>query len=76
MRGARTGSLPLPADRGIPRTKRGDWQTIRQLLPYLWQWKGGTFNGTSTSAHLNIFPIPGDELAANPNYNGQNNPGY
>ena len=43
---------------------------------YLWQWKGGTFNGTSTSAHLNIFPIPGDELAANPNYNGQNNPGY
>ena len=43
---------------------------------YLWQWKGGSFNGTSTPAHLNIFPIPGDELAANPNYKGQNNPGY
>ena len=43
---------------------------------YLWQWKGNSFGGTSTSAHLNIFPIPGDELAANPNYNGQNNPGY
>ena len=43
---------------------------------YLWQWKGNSFDGTSTSAHLNIFPIPGDELAANPNYKGQNNPGY
>lgn len=43
---------------------------------YLWQWKGGAFAGTSTSDHLDIFPIPGDELSANPNYNGQNNPGY
>ncbi len=43
---------------------------------YLWQWKGGTYSGTSTSDHMNLFPIPGDELSANPNYNGQNNPGY
>ncbi|NLE33486.1 MAG: RagB/SusD family nutrient uptake outer membrane protein [Bacteroidales bacterium] len=43
---------------------------------YLWQWKGGAYDGTSTSAHLNLFPIPGDELSSNPNYNGQNNPGY
>ncbi len=43
---------------------------------YLWQWKGGAFTGSGTSEHLNLFPIPGDELAANPNYNGQNNPGY
>ena len=43
---------------------------------YLWQWKGGAFAGTSTSDHLDIFPIPGDELSSNPNYNGQNNPGY
>jgi hypothetical protein len=34
---------------------------------YVWQWKGGTYNGTQTSAHLNVFPIPGDEVAANPN---------
>jgi len=43
---------------------------------YLWQWKGGAFAGASTSDHLDLFPIPGDELSANPNYNGQNNPGY
>ncbi|MEX0986405.1 MAG: RagB/SusD family nutrient uptake outer membrane protein [Bacteroidales bacterium] len=43
---------------------------------YTWQWKGGTFEGASTSSHLNLFPIPGDELSANPNYNNQNNPGY
>jgi len=43
---------------------------------YLWQWKGGAFAGAGTSDHLDLFPIPGDELSANPNYNGQNNPGY
>lgn len=43
---------------------------------YLWQWKGGAMAGTSTSDHLDLFPIPGDELSANPNYNGVNNPGY
>lgn len=43
---------------------------------YLWQWKGGTYAGLSTSEHMDLFPIPGDELSANPNYNGVNNPGY
>ncbi len=43
---------------------------------YTWAWKGNTINGTQTDAHLNIFPIPADDVAANPNYNGENNPGY
>lgn len=43
---------------------------------YHWQWKGGTFEGTATSSHRDLFPIPGDEISANPNYNGENNPGY
>lgn len=34
---------------------------------YNWQWKGGVYGGANTSSHLNIFPIPGDEVAANPN---------
>ncbi len=34
---------------------------------YLWTWKGGTFNGTSTPSYRDIFPIPGDEISANPN---------
>lgn len=41
---------------------------------YKWQWKGGIINGTSTSSHLNIFPIPSDEVAANPNMT--QNPDY
>ncbi len=41
---------------------------------YYWQWKGGSFNGTNTDSHLNIFPIPGDEVSANPNI--KQNPGY
>ncbi|MGV8092304.1 MAG: RagB/SusD family nutrient uptake outer membrane protein [Mangrovibacterium sp.] len=41
---------------------------------YVWDWKGGVHNGTQTSTHLNIFPIPGDEVSANPNI--KQNPGY
>lgn len=41
---------------------------------YHWQWKGGTFEGAATSNHLDIFPIPGDEVSANPNI--EQNPGY
>ena len=41
---------------------------------YLWQWKGGTFEGIGTDSHLNLFPIPGDEISANPNM--KQNPGY
>lgn len=41
---------------------------------YHWQWKGGVYEGAATSNHLNLFPIPGDEVSAN-NYITQNN-GY
>lgn len=41
---------------------------------YHWQWKGGVFEGISTSTHYNLFPIPGDEISANPNI--EQNPGY
>lgn len=41
---------------------------------YTWQWKGGTFDGIATSSHLDIFPIPGDEVSANLNI--QQNSGY
>jgi ATP-binding cassette subfamily B protein len=35
-----SASLPTPADTNVPRTQRGDWATIRTLLPYLWEYKG------------------------------------
>ncbi|WP_340112028.1 RagB/SusD family nutrient uptake outer membrane protein [Maribellus mangrovi] len=41
---------------------------------YNWQWKGGVFDGAATSNHLNLFPIPGDEVSANSNI--QQNTGY
>jgi starch-binding outer membrane protein, SusD/RagB family len=41
---------------------------------YNWQWKGGIYSGTNTDAHLNLFPIPGDEVSANPNI--KQNTGY
>lgn len=33
----------------------------------IWPWKGGVETGQVTSSHLNIFPIPASDLAANPN---------
>jgi hypothetical protein len=41
---------------------------------YLWSWKGGAQAGTSTGAHLDLFPLPANELVANPNLT--QNPGY
>jgi hypothetical protein len=41
---------------------------------YNWPWKGGTLNGANTDTHLNIFPIPGAEVSANPNI--KQNSGY
>ena len=41
---------------------------------YLWSWKGGVKAGTSTDAHLNLYPLPASELVANPNL--AQNPGY
>jgi hypothetical protein len=41
---------------------------------YNWAWKGNTINGTNTDKHLNVFPIPGDELSSNPNI--EPTPGY
>lgn len=34
---------------------------------YLWPFKGGDVNGTSTSSHLNLFPIPTSDIILNPN---------
>lgn len=41
---------------------------------YNWVWKGGVYAGTNTDSYRNIFPIPGDEVAANPNI--KQNDGY
>lgn len=41
---------------------------------YIWQWKGGSYEGQSTPSYRNLFPIPATEVAANPNI--EPNPGY
>ena len=41
---------------------------------YLWEWKGGVQAGQSVGAHLALYPIPANELVANPNLT--QNPGY
>ena len=39
MRHSSSTALPGPVDKNVPRTERGDWRTIRTLLPYLWEYK-------------------------------------
>jgi len=34
---------------------------------YVWPWKGGVAEGTSTPSYLNLLPIPATDLNANPN---------
>lgn len=41
---------------------------------YKWNWKGNAFAGAATDQHLDIFPIPGAEVSANPNI--KQNTGY
>ncbi len=41
---------------------------------YLWAFKGGSFGGSGVDDHLNLFPLPSDDLIANPNL--KQNPGY
>ncbi len=41
---------------------------------YLWSWKGGVLGGTSISDIFNLYPLPAQELSANPKL--VQNPGY
>jgi starch-binding outer membrane protein, SusD/RagB family len=41
---------------------------------YVWQWKGGTFNGRGVGDHMNLYPLPQADLIANPTLT--QNPGY
>ncbi|HEV8266525.1 MAG TPA: RagB/SusD family nutrient uptake outer membrane protein [Gemmatimonadales bacterium] len=41
---------------------------------YVWEWKGNVQAGASTDAHFDLYPLPANELIANPNL--RQNPGY
>jgi len=41
---------------------------------YVWSWKGGSQAGVATDSHLNLYPIPLNELSANRNL--KQNQGY
>ena len=41
---------------------------------YLWPWKGGVKDGKGVQEYRNLFPIPNNDFAVNPNL--KQNPGY
>jgi ABC-type transport system involved in Fe-S cluster assembly fused permease/ATPase subunit len=34
-----SSAVPLPVEKGVPRTAHGDWHAIAALVPYLWEYK-------------------------------------
>jgi ATP-binding cassette, subfamily B, heavy metal transporter len=34
-----SSAVPLPVEKGVPRTTHGDWHAIAALVPYLWEYK-------------------------------------
>ena len=41
---------------------------------YLWEWKGGVYEGTGVASYCNLFPIPQTDITNNPNMH--QNDGY
>ena len=41
---------------------------------YNWAWKGGSPSGIALPGHLNVYPMPANNMSANPNLT--QNPGY
>ncbi len=56
--------------------RRSDLVRFEKLTggEYLWEWKGNVQEGAPTEAFRNLYPIPANDLMANPNL--QQNPGY
>ena len=56
--------------------RRTDLVRFGQLTDgsYIWPWKGGIPEGTSTPGYRDVFPIPSSDIGANPNLS--QNPGY
>jgi len=43
---------------------------------YVWAWKGNAAGGTTIPDTYNLYPLPANDIAANPNLVGHQNPGY
>lgn len=41
---------------------------------YVWDWKGGVAGGVATPSYRDLYPIPTNDITANPNL--IQNPGY
>lgn len=81
--GGSTAQLTLPyiiSERG----RELMWECIRRTdlirfgmfttNAYLWAWKGGVQGGTAVDSKYNLYPIPANDLGANPNL--KQNTGY
>ena len=43
---------------------------------YTWSWKGYVAGGTDMGSHMNVYPIPANVIAAQPEFGAYQNAGY
>lgn len=48
----------------------------RFVRNYTWSWKGNVLEGANLGSHMNVFPIPANVIAAQPEFASIQNPGY
>lgn len=48
----------------------------RFVSNYTWSWKGNVANGTDLGSYMNVFPIPSNVIAAQPEFEAYQNKGY
>lgn len=83
LAGSSTAQLTLPYILN-ERGRELMWECVRRTdlirfgqfttNAYLWAWKGGVQTGTSVDSKYNLYPIPSNDLGANPNL--KQNTGY
>ncbi len=56
------------------RTDLVRFGTFTAPSTYVWAWEGGTAGGTALASFRNLYPLPANEIIANPNLT--QNPGY
>ena len=61
---------------GEGRRRRTDLRRFDMFTTnkYLWEWKGGVYEGTGVASYCNLFPIPQTDITNNRNMH--QNDGY